>query len=154
MFKKSIFFSVSSGQTKKAGRILAEELLKTGAGKKAWVIGLIGDLGGGKTTFVQGFAKGLRIKQNILSPTFIIMKKFPVFSSPAFKGFFHIDCYRIEESKDILGLGLKEIMNSPENIIAVEWADKALDILPENAIILKFDHVDSNKRRIECSLKK
>src|SRR4030042_7068115 len=64
-------------QTKKLGEFLAQKL-KQGARKQALVLGLKGDLGGGKTTFIQGFAKGLGIKQKVLSPTFIIMRKFQI----------------------------------------------------------------------------
>jgi len=153
MFKKSIFFTLNPAQTKKAGGFLAEEILKSRPDKKAAVVALSGELGSGKTTFLQGFAKKLGIKQRILSPTFVIMRSFKIPKSGQ-RSFFHIDCYRTAGSKDILVLGFKEIINDPNNIIAVEWADKILDILPENAIILKFGHIDSNKRRIECSLKK
>jgi len=157
MLEKSIFFTVNSSQTKKAGEILAKEALKTKHNKKALVIGLVGDLGSGKTTFLQGFARGLKIKEQVLSPTFIIMRKLSIpFSAKQkqpFKRFFHIDCYRVKKTKELLELGFKKIMEDPENIIAIEWSDKAMDILPKNAIILKFDYIEANKRRIECTLK-
>lgn len=72
------YLSKSQKQTKKKGELLAKKLLKTKIRKTALVLGLEGDLGGGKTTFLQGFAGGLGIKQKILSPTFIIMKKFQI----------------------------------------------------------------------------
>ena len=79
-FKKNKKFKIltkNPSQTKRLGKILAGELLKVSR-KRALVIGLIGDLGGGKTTFLQGLAIGLGIKKRILSPTFVIMKKFKV----------------------------------------------------------------------------
>jgi tRNA threonylcarbamoyladenosine biosynthesis protein TsaE len=162
MFKKSIFFTFSPSQTRKTGQILAKELLKTRPGKNATLIGLLGDLGGGKTTFLQGFARGLGIKQKILSPTFVIIKKLqiPKTIAPSSKlkikrqRLYHLDCYRIKKSKEILDLGFKEIISDPENIVAVEWVDKIMDILSKDAIILKFDYIDANKRRIGCTLKK
>jgi len=164
MHKKSIFFTTSSNQTKKVGKILAKEVLKTRSEKKALVVGLIGDLGGGKTTFLQGFARGLGLKEKILSPTFIILRKFQIpnpksqtnskFQIPKFKTFYHADCYRVEKPQELLVLGYQEIISNPENIVAVEWADKILDLLPQDAIILKFDFINQNQRRIKYTLKK
>lgn len=153
MNEKSIFFTTNSGQTKRLGEILAKEILKTGTGKKALIVCLTGELGSGKTTFLQGFARGLKIKKRVLSPTFIIMRRLSV-HAPFFKNFFHIDCYRIRGIKDLYGLGFDKITGETGNIIAVEWADKILKSLPKDVIMLKFDHIDANKRRIECSLKR
>jgi len=138
--------SNNPSQTKKIGKILAKELQKT-ISKKTLILGLIGDLGGGKTTFLQGFTKSLGIKEKILSPTFIILRKFKVKSSK-FKVFYHIDCYRIEKPKEILNLGFKEIISNPQNIVAIEWADRIKKILPKGSIILKFEFLDKNKRKI------
>jgi tRNA threonylcarbamoyladenosine biosynthesis protein TsaE len=146
MVKSFEIFSQSPSQTKKVGQILASQILR-GKLKRAFVLGLIGDLGGGKTTFLQGFAKGLKIKEKILSPTFIILKKFKVKSSK-FKVFYHIDCYRIKRAKEILNLGFKEIISNPKNIVAIEWAEKIKKILPKGALILKFDFLDQKKRKI------
>lgn len=130
----------SPNQTKKLGEKFAKEILKKGVKNKAFVIGLEGELGGGKTTFIQGFAKGLGIKEKILSPTFVIMKKF--------NNFYHIDCYRIQKSKELLGLDFKEIISNPKNIIAVEWAEKIKEIMPKNTIWIKFKFVDEKTRKI------
>ena len=71
-----IISSLSANQTKKYGRELAQRILKKGLNNKAFVLALQGELGAGKTTFVQGFAAGLGIKEKISSPSFVIMKKF------------------------------------------------------------------------------
>jgi len=139
-------------QTQKLGENLAlqlrasTELSRTSSGqikenkKTAMVLALSGNLGGGKTTFLQGFAKGLGIKEKILSPTFVIMKKFG--------NFYHIDCYRLKNEKDILELGFKEIIKNPKNIVAIEWPEKIKKILPKNTILIKFKFIDKNKREI------
>jgi len=128
---------------KMAQEFLASERPRTGA----LVIGLEGDLGGGKTTFVQGFAKELGVKEKILSPTFVILKKFEI-PKGKFKTFYHIDCYRIN-AQDILDLEFDEIISNSKNIIIIEWADKIKKILPEQTIILKFDFIDEETREIE-----
>ena len=72
---RSKIISKNSSQTKKIGKSLAQKILRKGIHEdKAIILGLIGDLGGGKTTFLQGFAKGLDIKEKILSLTFVILK--------------------------------------------------------------------------------
>ncbi|MBZ1345120.1 MAG: tRNA (adenosine(37)-N6)-threonylcarbamoyltransferase complex ATPase subunit type 1 TsaE [Candidatus Nealsonbacteria bacterium] len=150
------FLTVNPFQTKKLGKILAEEILKTKPKKTALLIGLEGSLGGGKTTFLQGFARGLRIKEKILSPTFIIMRKFEIrpallkglWQNSEFKNFYHIDCYRIEKPKEILDLGFKEIISNPQNIVTIEWAEKIKKVLPRNTIWINFEFIDKNTRKL------
>ncbi|MBA7599007.1 tRNA threonylcarbamoyladenosine biosynthesis protein TsaE [subsurface metagenome] len=134
------FFTSTPSQTKKAGRFLAEEILKSKPGKKAFVVGLVGDLGGGKTTFLQGFSQGLKIKGKILSPTFIIMRRL--------NNFYHIDCYRIKKPQELIALGLKKIMANPKNIVAVEWADRVRQFMPPNTIWVNFGFINEKKRKI------
>lgn len=146
---KKTYLTINPFQTKKLGKTLAKKILKTRP-RKALIIGLEGDLGGGKTTFLQGFAKGLGIKEKIFSPTFIIMKRFkirPISSKLA--SFYHIDCYRIQKPKEILDLGFKEIVSNPQNIVAVEWADRIKKIMPKKTIWISFQFANENKRKIE-----
>jgi len=149
------YITNSSAQTRKMGRILAEEILKSKEKRKnAFTIGLKGDLGSGKTCFLQGFAKGLGIREKILSPTFVLMKKFKI---PKRKNsryllpirfFYHFDCYRINKPKEILELEFKEIISCPDNIVAIEWPEKIYKFLPKNTLILKFKFLDENTREI------
>jgi tRNA threonylcarbamoyladenosine biosynthesis protein TsaE len=163
-------------KTQKLGEIFAEKIIKNELQNPpagvAMIIGLHGDLGSGKTTFIQGFAKRLGIDDKILSPTFVIMKKFRIqnseFKIQKFKNFYHIDCYRLKNEKDILELGLKEIILNPENIVAIEWPEKIYPVefaegdvlqkakrfnrgkrsLPPPNFIIKFKFIDKNKREI------
>jgi len=144
---KKTYLTTSPGQTKKLGENLAKEILKTRTGKRAFIVGLEGDLGGGKTTFLQGFAKGLGIKEKILSPTFVIIKKFLIFNFQ-FSNFYHLDCYRIEKPKEILDLGFKEIISNPKNIVAIEWAEKIKKILPKGTIWINLQFIDKNIRKL------
>jgi len=157
----------SSQQTRELGEKLAKGLFLVGENFKsnqfenisplevrmearkrgAIVLGLSGDLGSGKTTFLQGFAKGLGIKEKILSPTFVIQKRFNIYN-PKFKNFYHIDCYRLEKEKDVLMLGWKEIANNPQNIIAIEWPEKIKKVLPKNIIWIKFKFIDDKTRGV------
>jgi len=126
---------------------------------KAVILALRGDLGAGKTTFIQGFARGLGIREKILSPTFVILKIFKITKRKTksekrkikiqnLKYLYHIDCYRVDNPKEILELGFKEIIANPENIVVIEWAERIRKILPKNAIWMKFEWIDKDKRRI------
>ena len=148
------YLTNNPSQTKKLGEILAKEVIKTKPSKRALVIGLEGDLGGGKTTFLQGFAKGLGIKEKTLSPTFVIMRKSKIpgtrfaGAKSKFKKFYHIDCYRVGKPKEILDLGSKEIITNSQNNVAIEWADRVRKIIPKRAIWLTFGFINKNKRKI------
>lgn len=134
-------------ETIETGKALAKEILKITPQKKAFLICLKGDLGGGKTTFIQGFTKGLGIREKILSPTFIIFRKFKIKKSK-YEEFYHFDCYRIKKPKEILMLNFKEIISNPKNIVAVEWADRIKKILPKNVLWIEFKFLNLNKRKI------
>ncbi|MFH1714232.1 MAG: tRNA (adenosine(37)-N6)-threonylcarbamoyltransferase complex ATPase subunit type 1 TsaE [Candidatus Nealsonbacteria bacterium] len=147
MKESIVFITESPLQTKKTGKALAQEVLKTPPGNGAFCMALSGDLGGGKTTFLQGFASGLGIKEKILSPTFIIYKRNRI-KGPVFKNFYHFDCYRLKETKEVVSLGFKEIILNPHNIVVVEWAERIKKALPKNTLFLKFDFIDYSKRKI------
>ncbi|KKQ65422.1 MAG: tRNA (adenosine(37)-N6)-threonylcarbamoyltransferase complex ATPase subunit type 1 TsaE [Candidatus Nealsonbacteria bacterium RIFCSPHIGHO2_01_FULL_38_55] len=154
------YITNNPNQTKKLGEKFAKEILELKQRKTvvnqprscfldgAFVIGLKGELGGGKTCFLQGFAKGLGVKEKILSPTFVVYKKFHVPCS-MFHDFYHFDCYRIKDSKEISDLGFKEIISNPENIVAIEWSEKIKEVLPKNIKWISFYFIDKNSRAID-----
>lgn len=105
---------------------------------------LKGELGSGKTYFVKGLAQALGIEDNITSPTFVLMKKFTIGQ----KLFFHIDCYRIYDSKDAEQIGLDKVFKNPRAIIAIEWADRIKEIIPRPYWEIKMEHVDDTHRKM------
>jgi len=137
---KKVYISKSVEDTQNIAKELAKAVFKK---KSAVVVGLQGELGGGKTTFLQSFAKGLGVKDKILSPTFVIFKKFKVKD----KNFYHFDCYRVD-NKDILELGFKDIVSDPKNIVAIEWANNVKKIMPKNSIWIDFKFIDDKTRKI------
>lgn len=149
------YLTKSSVETQNLGKELAKKVLVRKSATAALIIGLRGDLGAGKTTFLQGFARGLGITEKILSPTFVILKKFKITSNKrqatsdkGFKNFYHIDCYRLKNEKDLEVLGFKEIILNPENIVAIEWPERISKILPQNIIKIKCTHFKKDKRKI------
>ncbi|MCD6550100.1 tRNA (adenosine(37)-N6)-threonylcarbamoyltransferase complex ATPase subunit type 1 TsaE [bacterium] len=140
------YISNSPYSTKKIGRAIAEKVLKEKKGDKAFIIALSGELGGGKTTFVQGFASFFDIKEKIVSPTFVIIKRYKI-KKGRYRNLYHIDCYRLSKKKDLIDLGISEILNNPFNILVVEWADRLKDIF-KDALWLKFFVIGKQKRKI------
>ncbi|HNU96865.1 MAG TPA: tRNA (adenosine(37)-N6)-threonylcarbamoyltransferase complex ATPase subunit type 1 TsaE [Candidatus Portnoybacteria bacterium] len=138
------FLVQNKKQTENLAKMLAKEILKYKNNKKqALVFGFVGNLGAGKTTFIQSFTKGLGIRGRLTSPTFVLMKKYG--------NLYHLDCYRIKDHKDVLALDFAEIINEPKNIIAIEWAEKIKKVLPKDTIWIKFKILPNNKRKIEIS---
>ncbi|MDP3981959.1 MAG: tRNA (adenosine(37)-N6)-threonylcarbamoyltransferase complex ATPase subunit type 1 TsaE [bacterium] len=114
--------------------------------REACVVGLIGDLGSGKTAFTQAVARALGVVEHVGSPTFAIMKSYNLLGT--FSMLWHIDCYRLESSQDLLALGWNNIVSNPQNLIFVEWANMVRDILPPSAILLSFSATEENNRTI------
>ena len=141
----------SPGETQKLGQKIGSDL-KSGKLKKR-IICLYGDLGSGKTTFIQGLAKGLGIKKRITSPTFVFVKKYKNLSltEPCFSNqpdFYHVDLYRIEKLEETKGLGLGEIFSDPQALVAIEWAEKIKEMLPKERINLWFNYLNQNERKV------
>lgn len=140
--------SKTTSQTKEIAVKLAKDILNKKTGKVAVVLALKGNLGAGKTTFVQGFAKGLGVRGKILSPTFNIMKRFKINNS-IFENFYHIDCYRLESKKDLEQLGFREIVLNPKNIIAIEWPEKIKGGGIKFSVEIKFKHSKEDTRILD-----
>ena len=147
-----------------AGDFVKKIISSPGEEKSATVVGLYGDLGAGKTSFTQGVAQALGVLENVVSPTFVIMKKYgievrekreetrnssnlqPLISSLYY--LIHIDAYRIEKSSELLHLGWQEMISDPKNLILIEWPERVSDIMPEH-IHINFSHVAGDGREIE-----
>lgn len=114
----------------------------------ATVVALYGDLGSGKTSFVQGAAKALDIDATIISPTFVIERVYKL-ANQKFDHLIHIDCYRIDASKEIALLGWDEKIANPRNLIFVEWAERIEEILSPDTIRLYFEHKGETTRCIK-----
>jgi len=152
--------SESPKETQKIACLFTEAILRRGpvSKKKALVVSLEGALGSGKTEFLKGVAKSLRLKERIFSPTFLIMKSFSCLpkkslrAKDSFKTLWHLDCYRLEKIKNIKELGFREIVEDSKNIIFIEWGDKIRKLLPKKYIGLKFRIQKENRRMLEFQI--
>ncbi len=116
----------------------------------AMLIGLEGELGAGKTTFVQALGACLGITQSMTSPTFVLMKEYPLHHDP-FSKLVHIDAYRLTHGSDLLGLGFKELLDDRSALILIEWPERVADILPKQRTTIHIDHIGPRERRISIN---
>lgn len=130
----------SAEETKSFGKEVADSL------KGGEVLALTGGLGSGKTTFVQGLAEGLGIEGRIISPTFILLKKYKAGE----KNLYHIDLYRLDENleSEVRNLGAYDIFGKKENILVIEWAEKIKNFIPSNATWISFENLGEDQRKI------
>lgn len=121
--------------------------------KKARVVALSGNLGAGKTTLTQEFGRQLGIKENIISPTFVIMKIYKISPSSKyysnFKQLIHIDAYRLESPEELLKIGWKELEEDKDNLIIIEWPENVKKALSSYEYSVKLEHEDDQTRVIE-----
>ncbi len=136
------FITYSEQETKKLATDLAKKF-------KSGVVSLAGELGAGKTIFVQGFAQGLGIKEGIISPTFVLVRQHKIPNSQ--KMLFHVDLYRLENNADIESLGLKDLWSDKQNIVLIEWANKIERFLPKETLKINIMKQKDNIRSITIS---
>ncbi len=143
----------SAQETQKLGEKIGRDLISQKI--KSKIFCLYGDLGSGKTTFIQGVAKGLGIKKRVISPTFMFIRQYEIRNTQYvshltshLSPFYHIDLYRINKVEEAKDLGLQEIFEDKEVIVAIEWAEKIKEILPKKRIDIYFDYVSENQRKI------
>jgi len=118
---------------------VGEAIARSARSSGARVFALRGDLGAGKTTFVQGFLRGLGLKKRSPSPTFIIMRRHAL-KGRLVKNAFHVDAYRVKNARSLAVLGLTEIMADPKNVVLIEWAERARGLLPRGTVRITFTH--------------
>ena len=125
----------SAEETKNLAKKLAGEF------KGGEVIALYGELGAGKTTFVQGFAEGMNITSPILSPTFVLRRSYG-----GKLQLNHYDFYRLNSSEDVTKLAVEEDIN-PDTVTIIEWPDK-VNFEHTNMKRIYFNYLEENKRKI------
>jgi tRNA threonylcarbamoyladenosine biosynthesis protein TsaE len=112
----------------------------------ALVIALEGELGAGKTTFSQAFAKELGIVQALKSPTFMLVKEYPIPNTH--HSLWHLDCYRLNGPADLGAMDMAHVFADPRNIVLVEWAQRVLPALPPDHMTIHFAHHGHDVRSI------
>lgn len=119
-------------------------------GAHAQVLALSGDLGAGKTTFVQHLARALGVQDMVPSPTFVIMRNYAT-TDTVFTHLVHMDAYRIEREEELAPLHLESIFNNPHTLMCIEWPAKLGTALPDNALAISFGPSSENEREVVTS---
>ena len=112
------------------------------------VIALIGNLGTGKTTFSQGFARGLDIEDSVISPTFKLVSEYH-----GKRILYHVDCYRLDTFTDFLNIGGENFLNNIDGITLIEWADRIKDIWLDDWIIIYFDRDENDEKKRHLNIR-
>ncbi len=99
----------------------------------ACVLALTGELGAGKTAFTQALAANLGVREHVTSPTFVIMKSYPLTGHSRFTKLIHIDAYRIDDEAELVVLGIPALFADPNALIVIEWPERAPTIVPKSA---------------------
>lgn len=128
---------------------LGEMLKKHPKNGKALVVGLSGDLGAGKTTFVQSIAKHLNIKNKITSPTFVIIKKYKIKNLKGYEFLFHLDAYRLKNEKELYYLGWEDIIKNKEHLVFIEWPENVPKAIPPRTRCIHISHAENEHRKIK-----
>jgi len=123
---------------------------------KAVVLALRGDLGAGKTTLVQALARTLGIVETVTSPTYVVMKKYPLPETESgesdgnFSTLVHIDAYRIEHVDEMRVLRFSELLSQKGTIMCIEWPERIASLIPENAVNVLIE-IEGTARRVTIS---
>lgn len=141
----------SAKETQDLGELLGHTILSQEEGSAfPGVLCLWGELGSGKTTFVQGFARGVGITRRLLSPTFIIVRRYDI--SKKSMMLYHLDLYRMNGEKDVEGLGFEEMIADPNAIIVIEWPERLGSHMPTKRIDIHFSVEKDSTHRIVGAL--
>lgn len=108
---------------------------------------LFGPLAAGKTTLVKGLAEELGVKKTIVSPSYVLLREYEGETH-----LFHLDLFRIESGEEFVEAGLDEYLLEPEGIVAIEWADRIEDILPDNRVDVNLELAGKEERVIRTRL--
>ncbi|MEL6804818.1 MAG: tRNA (adenosine(37)-N6)-threonylcarbamoyltransferase complex ATPase subunit type 1 TsaE [Bacteroidota bacterium] len=125
--------------------VVAADILTTlDPAETAYILALHGDLGAGKTTFTQQLAAQLGVTEVVTSPTFVVMKQYPL-TTQMFDTLVHIDAYRIEEVDEMRVLGFGDLVNTPRTLVCIEWAERIKELLPPQTIHLHFSITETGR---------
>lgn len=136
--KKFVIRSSGVNETVYWGRMLGKRL------EAGSIIGLIGELGAGKTYFVKGVAEGLEVLENqyVTSPTFTLINEYQ-----GNINLYHFDLYRIQDEREIERLGYEEYLFG-DGVVIIEWAEKMLRLLPDELLMVEIIREDENTRQL------
>ncbi len=124
---------------------LGESFAKTLKGGE--LVCLYGDLGYGKTTFTKGVLEGLGMTKRVLSPTFIIVRRYSI-DKKGIENIYHVDLYRMTTEEEVKHIGLSDWIHNSKNIVIMEWSERFGNRLPKKRVDIYFEYINENEREI------
>lgn len=135
--EKGSYIIKSEAETRALGLIIAE------AAEPGDIVALIGDLGTGKTALTKYIAEGLGVKEDVISPTFTIVKEYRSGRIPLY----HFDVYRLSNGEELLDTGAEDYLED-SGLSVIEWADIVADVLPADALVVMIEYAEEGARNI------
>lgn len=133
-------------------RRIAGRLLRRLGKRHPLVLALSGELGSGKTMFIQGLARALGVREKVQSPTFVLAKWYQLpkraQSRYGFRHFIHVDAYRLESIAEARRLGLGAIFGDRDAVVVIEWADRIRKLIPRSAMQVRLKHSKRPHERV------
>lgn len=147
------FSVVSVDDLRATAYAIYERVSGRGRGRSdgALVLALTGDLGAGKTAFTKALAASLGITENVTSPTFVILKIYPI-PQGLFTNLMHIDAYRLESGEELSRLGFEQLLKDQKNLIIIEWPERVADRVPETAVWVRFTITGETTRELSVDI--
>lgn len=128
-------------------RFAREVLARIPERTEAPVIALSGELGAGKTAFTKSLAKALGVAEQVLSPTFVLMKFYEI-PGGRFRRLVHIDAYRFDDPSEFAALRFGEIVKDSRTLVVIEWPERLAENLSNDRMTLTFEQGDDDVRRV------
>lgn len=159
-----VFMKIIKTKSESETRRVAAKFAKSLKGGE--VVALYGDLGAGKTVWVKGMAKGLGIRERVLSPTFVFLQchslkqsriKNPRTRTSSVQGrqelrikqLCHVDAYRLKSAQEFLSIGIEDYLGEPDTVTVIEWAEKAEELLRGKKVIrINFEFGKKEEERV------
>lgn len=138
---------VTKEELKGGAKNLVEELKPLAV--EATTIFLSGNLGAGKTTFTQLIAQELGVTETVVSPTYVILKKYSLPEGGKWKTLIHTDLYRLDNLRDVEILGLHQLAADPTNLLMIEWPKQIPDLKIAPTVTINLETVDEDHRQLE-----
>ncbi len=120
----------------------AKYLLEYAEGKKKFVFA--GEIGAGKTTFIQALCGYLNVTSSVTSPTFALVNEY---QSPMVGSIFHLDLYRLKNIKEAVDIGIEEILYGPEYCF-IEWPELIIPMLESDTVRIQIELMNDSRRKI------
>jgi tRNA threonylcarbamoyladenosine biosynthesis protein TsaE len=127
-------------------QIAVDQLIKYAEARKKWTF--TGEIGAGKTTFIQSICRSLGVKEKVTSPTFSLINEYTYTDNDGkIRLIYHIDLYRLNSLEEAIDIGIEDYLDD-DNYCFIEWPQLLQPVLPENLVEINLEIIENSKRKI------